>query len=199
MIARLKGNVWEVGSTYIVIDVNGVGYFVQTPLNVVSTIKGENVTIELYICTEVKEDSIELYGFLRKEERELFKLLRGVQGIGPQTALAILSTMSVEEFYTAIKERNSLKFSKIPKIGKKLAERIILEFEGKKLPLIMEGITTLGEIRGDKTIMDEAMKALESLGYKPNEILKVMDAVKKESDSFTLEEFIKRALQKLSL
>ncbi|NMB98670.1 MAG: Holliday junction branch migration protein RuvA [Thermoanaerobaculaceae bacterium] len=195
MIARLKGKVLEKNPTSLVIDVNGVGYLVSVPITTSSAIKGEET--DLFVHTEVRTDSIQLFGFLRKEERELFCTLRNIHGIGPQTALAILSSMSYEDFFIAIKEQNAKRFIGIPKVGKKTAERILLELKEKDLPFVA---TVSSEERSpsERDTIYEAVCALESLGYKTNEALNAVNQAKNQETVLNVENLVKIALQILS-
>jgi Holliday junction DNA helicase RuvA len=195
MIARLKGKVLEKNPTSLVIDVQGVGYLVSVPITTSSAIKGEEV--DLFVHTEVRDDSIQLFGFLRREERYLFCTLRDIHGIGPQTALAILSSMSYEDFFIAIKEQNAKRFTGIPKVGKKTAERILLELKEKDLPFIAN--VSLEETKpSERDAIYEAVSALESLGYKTNEALNAVNQAKTQEKVLNVENLLKKALQILS-
>lgn len=196
MIARLKGRIIEKNPTSLVIDVHGVGYLVSVSLTTSSALDGTEA--ELFIQTEVKEDAIQLFGFLKREERELFCLLRDVQGIGPQTALAILSNMSTEEFSRALREQNPQRFLGIPRVGKKTAERILLELKEKKISFAGSSLET-GQSAEKTNILKDALSALESLGYKTPEAVKALDEAEKELPPESgVENLIRRALKKLS-
>src|SRR5580704_8374295 len=110
-----------------VIDVNGVGYDVETSLNTFFQIDGQNKSVGLHIHTVVREDALLLYGFLEKEERALFRALIKVNGVGPKLAMAILSSISPNEFIQCIQQENSALLTKLPGIGKKTAERLVVE------------------------------------------------------------------------
>jgi holliday junction DNA helicase RuvA len=196
MIARLRGKIIEKAPTFLVIDIQGVGYLVSVPLTTSAAIQGEEA--DLFIQTEVKEDAIQLFGFLNKGDRELFRLLRDIQGIGPQTALAILSSMSLEEFHLALKEQNPARFLGIPRVGKKTAERILLELKEKKLPFV-ESIYPAGSSAKKQDNYQDAVNALESLGYKTQEAMRAIDDASKELPNGNLENLVRYALKKLSL
>jgi holliday junction DNA helicase RuvA len=195
MIARLRGKIIEKTPTYLVMDVQGVGYLVSVPLTTSAALQGEEA--DLYIQTEVKEDAIQLFGFLNKEDRELFRLLRDIQGIGPQTALAILSSMSPEEFQRALQEQNPARFLGIPRVGKKTAERILLELKEKKLSFA-DSYTRGGVSADTRDIYQDALNALESLGYKAQEAMRAIDEALKELPGENLENLVRYALKKLS-
>jgi holliday junction DNA helicase RuvA len=195
MIARLRGMILEKSPTSLVIDVHGVGYLVAVPLTTSAALDGNEA--DLYIQTEVKEDAIQLFGFTKREDRELFCLLRDIQGIGPQTALAILSSMSIEEFCGALREQNPARFLGIPRVGKKTAERILLELKEKKLSFAgSESNPSASYAKHD--IYEDAVNALESLGYKAQEAAKAVAAVIKDSPEAGLEGLVRLALKKLS-
>ncbi|MCX7829954.1 MAG: Holliday junction branch migration protein RuvA [Acidobacteria bacterium] len=195
MIARLRGKVIEKNPTSLVIDVQGVGYLVSVPISTSSSIQDGEAN--LFVHTEVREDSIQLFGFLKREERDLFCILREIHGIGPQTALAILSSMSYEEFFIAVKEQNTKRFMGIPKVGKKTAERILLELKEKDFPFISPD-KSLGTETTERDIIYEAVSALESLGYKTNEALSAINHAKNQESELNVENLVKRALQILS-
>src|SRR5512136_260857 len=131
MIARLTGKLAVKNPGEIILDVGGVGYQVFIPLSTFYELPERGEVLSLQIHTQVRDDAIELYGFLTLQEKEVFKLLLGVSKIGPKLANSILSGISVEELKTAIVTGNILKLNGIPGIGKKTAERLILELKDK--------------------------------------------------------------------
>lgn len=195
MIARLRGKILEKNPTSLVIDVQGVGYLVSVPISTSSELMGEEA--DLFIHTEVREDSIQLFGFLRREERELFCTLREIHGIGPQTALAILSSISYEDFFLAIKEQDPKKFIGIPKVGKKTAERILLELKEKDLPFTA-AVSSSESTQKERDLIYEAVSALETLGYKTNEAIMAVNQATKEEKDLNLENLLRKSLQILS-
>lgn len=195
MISRLRGRVIEKSPTHLVIDINGVGYLVSVPLNAGASIQGEEA--ELFIQTEVREDAIQLFGFLTKEEKELFRILRDIQGIGPQTALAVLSSVSPEDFFRAVKEQNPSRFMGIPRVGKKTAERILLELKEKKFSFLDPSIPA-GQSREAQDSFQDAVNALESLGYRTQEATRAVGEASKEEPGGGLETLVRLALKKLS-
>ncbi|MCL5236254.1 MAG: Holliday junction branch migration protein RuvA [Nitrospirae bacterium] len=142
----------------LIVDVNGVGYGIQVPLTLLSALPGENSEVFLYIHTHVREDALQLYGFRAEDEKRIFTTLIGISGIGPKTALNLLSTIPPDKFYNAINSEDVDVLCKVPGLGKKTAHRLILELR-EKLPSIKE--------RKD-TIYDDALSALVNLGYKKN-------------------------------
>lgn len=179
----------------LVLDVNGVGYDVETSLNTFFQIEGHNKGVGLHIHTVVREDALLLYGFLDKQERSLFRALIKVNGVGPKLAMAILSSISPNEFIQCIHQENAALLTKLPGIGKKTAERLIVEMR--------DSIKQFGEVNSDthKQINfmrspDEAISALEALGYKPQEALKVVNKI--DDGIKSCEQLIREALQILA-
>jgi Holliday junction DNA helicase RuvA len=170
MIGKIKGVVSDYQNGELIIDVNGVGYLVFVPASYFLNI---NETIDLCIETVVKEDSISLFGFLTNTEKMFFKKLRSVSGVGPKTALLVLSFYKVEELRNLILEQNVSMMSKVPGIGKKTAERIIVELKDKTASLI--SIDNLSKY-------DEIILALTNLGYKKSEASSLLE---KKRDYFT--------------
>ena len=179
MYGYIKGTVKEVESNYIILDNNGVGYLIYTP-NPYSFNIDEEYTV--YIYQSVKEDELSLYGFKLKEEKDLFLKLIEVKGLGCKIALPIIATGSINGIVDAIERENILYLKKFPKIGDKVARQIILDLKGK--------LNTNNVINNNNN--DELVEVLKGLGYKTNDILKV---IKQVDNSLSLEEQIKEALK----
>ncbi len=158
MIASLHGKLLSKKPDSLIIDVAGVGYSVQVPLTLLSSLPDENKNVFLFIYTHVREDAIQLYGFQTEDEKRIFTTLIGVSGIGPKVALNILSTISPDNFHNAINSEDVDVLCRVPGLGKKTAHRLILELKGK-LPSIKEK---------KDTIYDDTLSALVNLGYKKN-------------------------------
>jgi len=195
VISRLRGRVIEKTPTSVVIDVGGVGYLVSVPLTAGASLRDDEA--ELFIQTEVREDAFQLFGFLTREDRELFRILRDVQGIGPQTALAILSSVSPEEFCRAVREQNPARFLGIPRVGRKTAERILLELREKNLSFAGDAPQP-GSAAVESDHFQDAVAALESLGYKPQEAARAVGEASKDEPGAGLEELVRSALKRLS-
>ncbi len=196
MIGFLRGKVAGLKTDYCLLDVGGVGYRVFIPNNTRCKLT-LNETAMLYTYMNVYQDGITLYGFYTEEEYDVFQLLIGVSGIGPKVALGILSAITVDALCKAIQNKQATLLTKLPGIGKKSAERLILELKDKMalaasddevLSLSMEG-----EVADD--ILSEAMAALTSLGYSQAEIT---PALKKAAKGKSTEEIVKLALKELS-
>ncbi len=181
----------------LVVDVNGVGYDVETSLNTFFQIDNQNKTVGLHIHTVVREDALLLYGFLEKEERALFRALIKVNGVGPKLAMTILSSISPNEFIQCIQQENSALLTKLPGIGKKTAERLVVEMRDSMKQFGSNSSDLSAKSASKIRSQDEAISALEALGYKPQEATK---AVNKIDDGIkSCEQLIREALQILSL
>ena len=197
MIGYLRGRVAHLFADYCLLDVQGVGYRVFIASSGRSHLhKGEEA--ELFIHTSVREDAILLYGFYSQEEYDVFQLLISVSGIGPKVALGMLSAISVDSLCKAIHQKQSAVLTKLPGIGKKTAERMVLELKDKIGTLeSAENDREFAEAvngNSDSAAVNEAMAALSALGYSNSEILPVL---RKIPDYGTLkrDELIRKALQ----
>ncbi len=156
MIGTLRGRLSFKRPECIVVETGGVGYEVNVPLNVLSELPDEGGEVFLFIYTNVKDDAIDLYGFLDENGKRLFKSLLGITGVGPRLALNILSGSSVEDFLKALETEDVGLLTRIPGVGKKTAQRIILE--------LRERLPVAGEKRD--SLYDDTLSALINLGYK---------------------------------
>lgn len=198
MIAWLQGKIIDKQHPgRVVMNVNGVGYDVETSLQTFFQLDNETAEYSLFIQTIVREDAFLLYGFIDKTERALFRALIKVNGIGPKAAMNILSSVTPAEFIQCITQQNTLFLTKLPGIGKKTAERLVIEMkdtiqnvlQGESLPMNQPAISTLHE-------QDEAIRALEALGYKPQEASKVVKKI--DDGTKTCEQLIRQGLQLLA-
>jgi Holliday junction DNA helicase RuvA len=187
MIGSLRGTLLQKRPDGIVVETGGVGYDVTVPLGVLSSLPQEGESVFLLIYTHVKEDILKLFGFLTDEQKQLFTRVLGVSGIGPKTALGILSAMSVEDFRRVVEDEDVDMLSRIPGLGKKTASRLILELKGK-LPLPTRA--------GGKEISD-AESALVNLGYRRGDVVRVLSALN-ERGIIDFEMLIKESLKKLT-
>lgn len=196
MIGWLRGRIVDKHQPgKLVMDVNGVGYDVETSLSTFFQLVTHEDMISLHIHTIVREDALILYGFLDKNERALFRALIKVNGIGPKSAIAILSSMTPEEFISCIQNSNIISLTKLPGIGKKTAERLLIEMKDsiQSLSLNMPIQVSLSSMHQ----RDEAISALEALGYKRIDAVKVVQKVDTENNK-TCEQLIREALRVLS-
>lgn len=167
MIAHLSGELKRVEADYIVVDVGGVGYKVCVPLCVATRLPEIGQKISLLITTVVREDSIALYGFTSEAQQRMFELMTSVSGVGPRLALNILSIMPVEEIARAISSDGFRELSRVPGIGTKTAQRIVLELREK-----IQGSTWAADSKGvesaEQQVIDDAVEGLVALGFARN-------------------------------
>ena len=192
MITQIKGRLIEKSPTELVVDCNGIGYSINITLNTYSKI-GNDENIKLYTHLIVKEDSHTLFGFLSKSERSLFKLLISVSGVGASTARTMLSSMTTGEIISSINSEDVNSVQSIKGIGSKTAQRIILELKDK----IHSQEIDDSKIHLITKDADEAITALEVLGYSRKHTIKIINKIKAENPSISVESLIKKALNKL--
>lgn len=191
MIGWLSGQVvdkTEAGK--VVINAQGVGYDVETSLQTFFQLSSMPDQISLYIHTVVREDALLLYGFLDKQERALFRALIKVNGIGPKVAMNILSSITSQDLIQCIEDEALERLTRLPGIGQKTAQRLLIEMKGK-LKDMASGQVTSTEMRNTQS---EAISALEALGYKPLEASKMIKAV--DDGQKSCEQLIREALQR---
>lgn len=194
MIHHLKGQLVEKNPTYVVIDCNGVGYFVHISLHTFSLLANNSEAISLYTHLQVKEDSHTLFGFIEKSERELFRLLISVSGVGASTARTMLSSLEPKHIMEAIASGDAGTVQSIKGIGAKTAQRVILDLKDKVLKVFGEGEVFVSQSNTNK---EEALSALETLGFSRKPAEKVVDRIMKQSTDPTVETIIKLALKSL--
>ncbi len=195
MIHHINGKLVEKSSTYVVIECQGVGYEINISLNTYSKI-GDEEALKLYTFLQVKEDSHTLWGFADKKEKALFKLLISVSGIGGNIARTMLSTLTPEEIMDAILSDDVATIKAVKGIGPKTAQKTIIElrdkvqqihqFDDKKIP-----------VKNSSSVKDEAIAALETLGFQRKAIQKVVDVIVKQDPNLPVETILKQALKKL--
>ena len=193
MITQLKGRMIEKSPTEVVIDCNGVGYLVNISLNTFSKLT-DSESISLFTHLQVKEDSHTLFGFFEKTERNLFRKLISVSGIWASIARTMLSSLSPKEIQSAIISGDVSIIQSVKGIGLKTAQRVIIDLKDK-VGLISENDQFIGNI--SNTNQDEALSALEVLGYNRKQTSKVIEMLINNSPEITVEELIKGALNKL--
>ena len=199
MIGRLRGTLLEKHPPQLLIDVSGVGYEVFAPMTTFYELPETGSDIVLHTHLAISEHAHVLYGFLRESDRSLFRELIKVSGVGPKLALAILSGMSADEFAGCVQNGNSGALTKLPGVGKKTAERLVVEMKDRLKE--WQGISLPGEagakisIQATDTVKD-AVSALISLGYKPQEASKMVSHV--ETEGLPSEEIIRQALKSVA-
>ncbi|HMF49382.1 MAG: holliday junction helicase RuvA [Candidatus Binatota bacterium] len=197
MIAHISGTLAQKVPGEIVVDVNGIGYQVFIPLNVFYRLPEIGARIALQIHTHVREDALQLFGFQDAAEKQIFLLLTAVSGIGPRLALNILSGIASEDLARALKESDQVRLVAIPGVGKKLAERMIVELKDKLMTFSSDSAASKSSY-GDSQLMQDAVSALVNLGYRKTEAEDNVRTVLKRGQS-SLEEVLKEALRRMSL
>jgi len=193
MITHLKGRLVEKNPTDVVIDCNGIGYLVHISLHTYSQIPDQE-NISLYTYLQVKEDAQNLFGFSSKMERELFKLLLSVSGVGASTARTMLSSLSPDQIKEAIANADVALIQSVKGIGAKTAQRIILDLKDKVIKVY--GIDEVSAQKGN-TNQDEALSALEVLGFNKKQAEKVVQRIVSQDPNAPVEQIIKEALKNL--
>jgi holliday junction DNA helicase RuvA len=200
MISHLSGKLTQAWPTQVIVEVGGVGYEVLIPLNSFDRLPKPPAPIKLLTHLVVREDSHQLYGFLSEEERDLFRMLiQKVSGIGPKTALDVLGGISAADFKSAVINSDSARLSAVKGIGRKTAERIILELKDKLgVAGAWETASKKGKLSIEDQTINDAVLALISLGYKQVDALKcVREARGKSSAKVTVESLVYQALRSL--
>jgi Holliday junction DNA helicase RuvA len=206
MIAHLSGTLLAKHATSVIIDVGGVGYEVTIPVTTFYDLEEPGAQVSLRIYTHVREDALQLFGFNTARERELFILLISVSGIGPKSAIAMLSGMSADEIIAAIRTSNYARLTSAPGVGKKTAERLVIELRDKiaalSSPALEEEFATRGTGAGasqsDDAVRDDALSALINLGYQKAAAEKAITAAMQEGGDISVEVILRRGLRQLA-
>ena len=204
MIAHLSGTLLSKQATSVIVDVSGVGYEVSIPLSTFYDLEDLGTTVQLRIYTHVREDAIQLYGFKTARERELFLKVISVSGIGPKLGITLLSGMSADEMIASIRTNDLARLTLIPGVGRKTAERLIMELREKVAELSSAQLEEelgakpeVGELTEDAARAD-ALSALLNLGYQRSAAEKAIDAALGEGGDVTVESILRRSLKKLA-
>jgi len=204
MIAHLSGTLLSKHATSVIVDVAGVGYEVTIPLSTFYDLADAGSPVQLRIYTHVREDTLQLYGFRTARERELFLKLITVSGIGPKLGITLLSGMSADEMVASIRTNNLARLTLIPGVGKKTAERLIVELREKVAELSSAQLEEelgakpeSGEVTED-SVRSDALSALLNLGYQRSSAEKAIDAALAEGGDITVESILRRGLKKLA-
>jgi Holliday junction DNA helicase RuvA len=198
VIGYLKGQLLQKQPPFLMLDVNGVGYELEAPMSTFYQLPGVKETVSLFVHLVVREDAQLLYGFSDQPQRELFRSLLKINGVGPRVGLAILSTLSTVEFVTCIHHEDVLTLIRVPGIGKKTAERMILDMRDR-IDSLAGADTLPGAAAGveqEQNPLQDAIGALIALGYKPVDASRAVESVKNSSEH--RDDLIRNALQFLS-
>ena len=200
MIAHLQGMLAAKTVERVVVDVHGVGYQVVVPLSTYYALPDLQERVMLLTTMYVREDTMRLYGFATPEEQEIFELLIGVSSVGPRLALNMLSSLTATDLRQAIAQAETRRLQAIPGVGRKTAERVVLELQDKMAAL---ALTTVGQspvlLTADEQVTRDVISALLNLGYRQQEAERAVRTVRaKQNGSLTLEPLLKDALQALA-
>jgi Holliday junction DNA helicase RuvA len=204
MIAHLSGTLLAKHATSVIVDVGGVGYEVTIPVTTFYDLGETNAPVRLQIYTHVREEALQLFGFRTLRERELFTLLISVSGIGPKSAVAMLSGMSADEIVTAIRQSNYARITSIPGVGRKTAERLVIELRDKMAalsgPSLEEQIEAGGPsaAQSEDALREDTLAALLQLGFPKPAAEKAMTGAMQEGGDLSVETLLRRALRQLS-
>jgi len=205
MIAYLTGTLLSKHATAVIIDVSGVGYEVSIPISTFYELEELGSRVQLRIYTHVREDALQLYGFKTARERELFMRLISVSGIGPKLGITLLSGMSAEEMIGAIRNNNLARLTLIPGVGRKTAERLVVELRDKIGTLVgTESTDESGVPAGPSEVMvadavhADALSALVNLGYQRTAAEKAITFALNEGGEITVESILRRSLRRLA-
>ena len=205
MIAHLSGKLLAKHATSVVLDVNGVGYEVTIPVTTFYDLEEAGAQVQLRVYTHVREDALQLFGFNTARERELFILLISVSGIGPKSAIAMLSGMSADEIIAAIRTSNYARLTSAPGVGKKTAERLVIELRDKMAalssPALEEQLAAQPGGPAAQTedgLHDDTLSALLQLGFQKAAAEKAVGQAMQEGGDLTVELLLRRSLRSLS-
>jgi Holliday junction DNA helicase RuvA len=197
MIAFLRGRVLDKHPNRIVIDVNGVGYELYVPLSTFYDVGDTGSDVSLRVHTHVREDALQLFGFLTSDEQRLFERLIAISGIGPKLAIAVLSGIGSRDLVASVRRGDVARLTRIPGVGKKTAERIVLELKDRLNDLAAADVASAAEPPTADRLRDDLVSALENLGYHRPLAEKAADAARARDGSAAFEDALKNALREL--
>ena len=203
MIAFLSGKLLAKHPGTVILDVQGVGYEVAIPLSTFYELGEVEADMQLHIYTHVREDALQLFGFRTRRERELFVQLISVSGVGAKMAIAMLSAMSTDEIILAVRTENLAKLTAIPGIGRKTAERLVIELRDKVMKMLPPetGAAALSDAREKPEVdlvFDDALSALLNLGYQRSAAEKALKTAVGEGTEMTVQKLLRKTLQLLA-
>ena len=197
MIGQLRGRLAGKRPNQVLVDVGGVGYLVQVPLSTYATLGELHTEVTLLIHTHVREDALALYGFLSSREKHFFEMLLSASGVGPTLALKILSGMNVEELVPAIRSGDLARLTRIPGVGRKTAERIVVELKDKLDAVVVEAAEKPAP-SSPAGVEADVISALVNLGYELRTAESTVAEAKREAGAANFEKLLRSALQILS-
>ena len=197
MIGFLRGRIADKQPNTLIVDVQGVGYEVHVPLSTFYDVGDVGAEITLRVYTHVREDALQLYGFLTELERQLFERLIGVSGIGPKLAISVLSGMDPRDVLTAVQRGDVARLTGIPGIGKKTSERIVLELRDRLAQMAGGPPADAVPVNGADRLRGDLLSALQNLGYHRPQAEKAIDSSLHSMADATFEQALKAALREL--
>jgi Holliday junction DNA helicase RuvA len=203
MIAFLSGKLLAKHPGVVILDVQGVGYEVSIPLSTFYELGEVEADVQLHIYTHVREDALQLFGFRTRRERELFMQLISVSGVGAKMAIAMLSAMSTDEIILAVRTENLAKLTAIPGIGRKTAERLVIELRDKVMKMLAPeteaaALSDAKEKQAVDLVYDDALSALLNLGYQRAAAEKALKTAANEGTEITVQKLLRKSLQRLA-
>jgi Holliday junction DNA helicase RuvA len=204
MISHLSGTLLAKHATSVIVDVGGVGYEVTIPVTTFYDLGEPNSPVRLNVYTHVREDALQLFGFRTLRERELFILLISVSGIGPKSAVAMLSGMSADEIVMAIRTNNYARLTSIPGVGRKTAERLVIELRDKMAALSSPALEqelasgASGAAQSEDALREDTLAALTQLGFPKPAAEKAITSAIQEGGELSVEMLLRRSLRQLS-
>jgi Holliday junction DNA helicase RuvA len=206
MIAHLSGTLLSKQATSVILDVSGVGYEITIPVSTFYELEDAGAPVQLRIYTHVREDALQLYGFKTSRERELFMRLISVSGIGPKLGITLLSGMSADEMIASIRTNNIARLTLIPGVGRKTAERLVMELRDKvaalSSPELEEGLGAKAAegaaLPTEDSMRSDVLSALLNLGYQRSSAEKAVIAALDEGGDVSVESILRRSLRKLA-
>ena len=193
MITHIRGKLVEKNPTFVIIECNGIGYYLHISLHTFSKLP-DLEAVKLYTYLSIKEDSNTLFGFTDKVEREIFKLLISVSGVGPSIARTMLSSMTPEQIQHAIASEDVVTIQSVKGIGAKTAQRVIIDLKDK---IVKTYLLSEDYVQSDNTIKEEALSALEVLGFSRKQVEKLVQKIIQDAPNTAVENIIKQALKNL--
>lgn len=197
MYSYISGELVEVNDDTIVVDNHGIGYEFAVSRTTIASMHHLGQQVKVFTYLHVREDAMSFFGFATKEELELFRLLIGVNGIGPKGALAILGVLTPADLRFAILAEDAKAIATAPGIGAKTAQRVIIDLRDKIDGVAVSGLAHMTETSGNQAVKQDVLDAMESLGYSPSEALRAMEGIE-FSDDITVEVVLKEVLKKMS-
>ena len=205
MIAHLSGTLLSKHATSVILDVAGVGYEITIPLSTFYDLEDAGSKVQLRIYTYVREDALQLYGFKSARERELFLRLISVSGVGPKLGITLLSGMSADEIISSIRTNNLARLTLVPGIGRKTAERLVVELRDKVASLASPELEEelgaeagLSSTPSEDSVRSDALSALQNLGYQRSSAEKAVTSAIAEGGDLTVESILRTSLRKLA-